>query len=284
LSQTPLVKKYLDNCYYFGVSSTWFANEFGSANADNPEKGKQAALDFFINKCNEYAEKIYEKFPELDDENWYEYNNPIEYKFANDKLHTMSRSIQKYFNLLSTNEIIKVFSNISSIENLEYDPYLHGAGIHIYPKNGKLDIHVDYEKHPYMEKERRLNIILYMSKDWKEEWNGETELWNKDMTKCVVKSPVKFNTAIIFKTNDNSWHGVPETIKCPENVYRKSLAYYYVSPLESKPETEKIGNDGSGYRTKATFKKRPEDEYDELKEKIYKIRPFRLIDKSDLIL
>jgi len=58
LSQTPLVKKYLDNCYYFGVSSTWFADEFGSANADNPEKGKQAALDFFINKCNEYAEKI----------------------------------------------------------------------------------------------------------------------------------------------------------------------------------------------------------------------------------
>ena len=58
LTKTPLVKTYLDNCYYFGVSSTWFANEFGAANADNPEKGKQAALDFFINKCNDYAEKI----------------------------------------------------------------------------------------------------------------------------------------------------------------------------------------------------------------------------------
>ena len=58
LTKTPLVKTYLENCYYFGVSSKWFANEFGSANADNPEKGKQEALNFFIEKCNEYAEKI----------------------------------------------------------------------------------------------------------------------------------------------------------------------------------------------------------------------------------
>jgi hypothetical protein len=58
LTETPLIKLYLDNCYYFGVSSNWFAKEFGSANASNPEKGKQEALNFFINKCNEYAEKI----------------------------------------------------------------------------------------------------------------------------------------------------------------------------------------------------------------------------------
>ena len=30
-------------------------------------------------------------------------------------------------------------------------------------------------------------------------------------------------------------------ILCPEGVYRKSLAYYYVSPLESKPSDNKIG-------------------------------------------
>ena len=58
LSQTNLVKIYLDNCYYFGVSSDWFSKEFGAANASNPEKGKQEALNFFINKCNKYAEKI----------------------------------------------------------------------------------------------------------------------------------------------------------------------------------------------------------------------------------
>ena len=58
LSQTPLVKTYLDNCYYFGVSSKSFASDFGDSNAANPEKGKQAAINFFINKCHGYGDKI----------------------------------------------------------------------------------------------------------------------------------------------------------------------------------------------------------------------------------
>jgi dTDP-glucose 4,6-dehydratase len=235
----------------------------------------------FLN--TEYAEKIFSEFPtNINSSNWYEYNNPIEKKYANDKINIMPRCIKKLFNLLSCKEIIKKINLLTGIENLEYDPYLHGAGLHIHSKGGKLDLHLDYEKHPYLNKERRLNIILYMSKDWQEEWNGETQLWDKELTTCIKKSPVIFNSAIIFKTNEKSWHGLPEEIKCPEGVLRKSIAYYYISSLDSIPDENIIGNDGSGYRTKATFRKRPEDPYDELKEKLYKIRPFRLITKEDL--
>ena len=102
------------------------------------------------------------------------------------------------------------------------------------------------------------------------------------MEKCVVSSPVKFNTAIIFKTNEISWHGLPEQIKCPEEELRKSIAYYYISPIVTGSKEDKFGNDGTGYRTKATYIKRPTDEYDEKIEKLYKIRPFRLITQKDL--
>lgn len=121
-----------------------------------------------------------------------------------------------------------------------------------------------------------------MNKDWEPSWNGSTELWNHDMSKCVSKSDVKFNTAIIFKTNEISWHGVPEIIMCPENVYRKSIAYYYVSPLVNLSQDTKIGNDGTGYRTKATFRKRPKDKEDERMNQLYKIRPYRRIEKEDM--
>ena len=61
-------------------------------------------------------------------------------------------------------------------------------------------MHLDYEKHPRMEnKERRLNIILFLTKDWKEEWNGDNQLWSNDMKKCMVKTYPKFNSAIIFE-------------------------------------------------------------------------------------
>ena len=42
-SLNPLVKKYLDSCSFFGVSSTSFAKEFGEASASNPEVAKEIA-------------------------------------------------------------------------------------------------------------------------------------------------------------------------------------------------------------------------------------------------
>jgi dTDP-glucose 4,6-dehydratase len=232
---------------------------------------------------NDYAEKLYKDFPvDIENRKWHKYDNPIERKYAFDNIKSLPENLKSIFYLLSTKEITNKISILSGIEDLEYDPYLHGAGLHVHEKNGLLHMHLDYEKHPYSNKQRRLNVIVYMSKDWNPEWNGETQLWDKNMENCVVKSNVVFNTAFIFKTNDISWHGLPEEIKCPQGVLRKTIAYYYVSPLISVPEETKIGNDGSGYRTKATFIKRPQDPYDEKIDKLYKIRPYRLITQDDL--
>ena len=57
-SDNPLISSYLDNCYYFGVSSSSFAKEFGEASASNPEVAKEMALDFFIERCNEFGKNI----------------------------------------------------------------------------------------------------------------------------------------------------------------------------------------------------------------------------------
>ena len=231
----------------------------------------------------EYAELIYKKFPEdINNGNWHKYCNPLEVKYAFDDIKELPFELKQYFYLLSSGEISTLFSNLCDIPNLEHDPYLHGAGVHLHPKFGRLNMHLDYEKHPYLEKERRLNIILYMNKNWQESWNGETQLWDKDMKQCVVKSQVNFNTAIIFKTNEISWHGVPEIINCPSNIFRKTLAYYYISPLITEKEFIQVGNDGSGHRTKATFVKKPNDPDSDKMDKLFKIRPLRLITEDDL--
>lgn len=241
-----------------------------------------------------YAEKLHSDFffptsnsstncTELENKNvWHKYCNPIEVKYANDHIDKMSPAMQDLFYILSTDEITQKFSEISDIHNLEYDPYLHGAGLHVHPTNGRLNMHLDYEKHPITGKERRLNLILYLSKEWDPKWNGETQLWNETMTECIVKSPVEFNTAFIFKTNDISWHGLPEKITCPAGTHRKSLAYYYVSDMLTRELNDKVGNDGTGYRSKAAFVKRPEDLLIPQMEELYKIRPHRRIEKEDM--
>jgi hypothetical protein len=122
-----------------------------------------------------------------------------------------------------------------------------------------------------------------LSKEWNPEWGSETQLWYKNMEECRIKSPVVFNNAIIFKTNNISWHGLPEIMTCPENITRKSFAYYYISPLTNGKSEDKYGNDGSGYRKKASFIKRPFDKFDWGMDELYKIRPLRLITSDDLV-
>ena len=130
--------------------------------------------------------------------------------------------------------------------------------------------------------ERRLNIILYLSKGWDPAWNGATELWAPDMSRCVVKSEVAFNRALVFRTNDISWHGVPDIIRCPPGRRRQSLAFYYLSPLSSAPAADKAGANSQGYRTKACFVPRPGDAPDPRLAALLAIRPHRRISEEDM--
>jgi hypothetical protein len=43
----------------------------------------------------------------------------------------------------------------------------------------------------------------------------------------VSKVPPLLNEALIFETNDISYHGFPEPLRCPEGESRKSVALYY---------------------------------------------------------
>ena len=45
---------------------------------------------------------------------------------------------------------------------------------------------------------------------------------------------IKFNRAILFDTSQNSWHGLPKGIDCPEGFYRKSLAVYYLTDIDDE--------------------------------------------------
>lgn len=237
-------------------------------------------IDNFLK--NEVAEHICSEFPE-DFTNWHKYNNPLEVKYAFDNLEEMGENTQKMFEWFASDQLTNIISKITDIPNLENDPYLHGAGLHAHPRNGRLNMHLDYEKHPILKnKERRINIILFITKDWKEEWHGDNQLWDSELTECKVKTHVKFNRALLFKTNNISWHGLPDKISCPEGVYRKSIAYYYISDLVTKASDDKQGNDGSGHRTKATYRQIPSEPFNNKIQQLLKIRPLRRIEQEDM--
>jgi Rps23 Pro-64 3,4-dihydroxylase Tpa1-like proline 4-hydroxylase len=73
-----------------------------------------------------------------------------------------------------------------------------------------------------------------LNKDWKTEWEGHLQLWDKDMTNAVVNVEPLFNRAVIFTINDDSLHGHPVPLNTPENVSRNSIALYYFT--EENPD------------------------------------------------
>jgi len=260
-------------------------NIFGEWITDNELRIESNPYDhIIINNFikNDYYEKIQATFPKEPNETWWKYNTPLEVKYTYDNLADFNPEIKNVFYALSHETIINKLKTLFNIHNLEHDPYCHGAGLHMHPRYGRLNMHLDYEVHPITNKQRRLNIIFYLNDEWNKEWHGDTQLWNSSMTECVIQSYPKPNTAIIFVTTEQSWHGVPKIINCPSDVYRKTIAFYYVSDIQNKSDLDKKGAESDGYRKKAVFTKLPSDKYDANMEELYKIRPYRLITQEDL--
>jgi hypothetical protein len=71
------------------------------------------------------------------------------------------------------------------------------------------------------------------------------------MTRCVDRIAPLFNRVAIFNTDKDSFHGLPDPIRCPADVTRKSLALYYFTD-EQQPflvrSTEYRARPGDGVK------------------------------------
>lgn len=229
---------------------------------------EHVVIDNFWNE--EFAKELATEFPNpSDDEKWNLYKNPIEHKYACNDFSGL-KSIQLAFEVLNSVDFIQLLRRLTGIPDLDIDPHLHGAGLHAYPRGGKLDMHLDYCIHPITGMERRINIIIYMNRNWLPEFGGELQLgMNGD--KRVLSG---WNTAVIFHTSDESFHGIPKQIMCVDGDYRKSMTVYYVTPPRPSADFQ---------RKKAQFFPLPGQPVCDKLKRLYEIRKTRLINADDLL-
>jgi hypothetical protein len=86
--------------------------------------------------------------------------------------------------------------------------------------------------------ERRLNLLLYLNKDWQASYHGELELWDRSSASRVTTISPIFNRCVVFSTTNESMHGHPVPLATPREIERMSLALYYYTNTW-KPE-EKV--------------------------------------------
>ena len=197
-------------------------------------------IDDFFSK--EFLNDVLNQFPNLaEQKKTRNYDNKNEVKFANNQYKNFPNNIKKLFDFLNSDFFLNFLQRITSIqEKLIPDFELNGGGLHEIKKGGLLKIHSDFNKHPSLDLDRRLNVLIYLNKDWKEEYGGHLEFWDKKMTSCREKVSPIFNKMVIFSTTDNSNHGHPDPLNCPNNMSRKSIATYYYTKGRPINEIDKM--------------------------------------------
>jgi hypothetical protein len=148
-------------------------------------------------------------------------------KYRLSSLRDMPERTRDFIGYLNSPPFLEVLTAISGIADLHPDPELRGGGIHAIGRGGYLKVHTDFNWHSGLSMHRRLNLLVYLNEHWQSDWNGSIELWSPDASQRVFSLAPKIGNALLFETNDVSYHGHPDPLRCPEGTFRKSIALYY---------------------------------------------------------
>ncbi|HEY1890240.1 MAG TPA: 2OG-Fe(II) oxygenase [Steroidobacteraceae bacterium] len=192
------------------------------------------------------VEEVLAEFPRPRDIEWRKFDNEREIKLMSAKEASFGPATRLLFYHLNSATFLDFLSGVTGIANLIPDPGFDGGGLHQIVRGGKLGVHADFNKHGLYDLDRRLNLLLYLNKDWKAEYGGNLELWDRGMTRCEAKVAPLFNRVMVFGTTDFTYHGHPEPLQCPENMTRKSMALYYFS--NGRPAEEISGEHSTLFR------------------------------------
>jgi Rps23 Pro-64 3,4-dihydroxylase Tpa1-like proline 4-hydroxylase len=175
----------------------------------------------------------------------------LKFEFKPETLLPQARSLFYSFNSIP---FVGFIENLTGIKGLIPDPYFAGAGFHQVNEGGHLDIHTDFNFHSAMGLERRINVLIYLNKDWKEEYGGCFEIWDQKMSRCCRRVVPDFNTCVVFNTSSTSFHGNPVQVKHPHGQPRRAIALYYYTATWDR--TRRANN--------TSFKVRPDsaDQFD----------------------
>jgi len=205
----------------------------------NNKPFKHLVIDDFL--LADVAENMLKEFPGFDDKLAMNENGEVGRKAVHEKVSGIGPTYKKIDELAKSKEFLAWVEQMTGINGLIYDPYYFGGGTHNNLSGQDLDPHVDFTHHPMSGHHRRLNLIVYLNKEWDRSWGGNIEFHKNprlqpEQDEIISVEPI-FNRAVIFETNNISWHGFPR-IDLPDEkkgLSRKSFALYYYTHQRDQP-------------------------------------------------
>lgn len=179
-------------------------------------------LDALLPK--EIALEIYNKFPKI--AQTVARKTLREQKFTAYQMNAYDALLEEVVYAFQDKKVVQLISEICGIKELLPDANLYAGGLSLMRKDSFLNPHLDNSHDKDRENWRVLNLLYYVSPDWKSENGGNLELWPHGLQKQQLTIANKFNRLVVMATHQNSWHSVS---KITENQVRCCVSNYYFS-------------------------------------------------------
>lgn len=171
------------------------------------------------------------EFPGVDHGAWTRHDDRHQRKLQGHRRELHGPFTRQILNEFMSVEFLEFLEALTGITGLITDPSMLAGGLHQSGPRGYLKIHTDQTFEPRLRLERRVNVILYLNRDWSSTFGGELELWDAERRSCVTTIAPLAGRLVIFNTDTPSWHGHPQPLTCPAGTTRRSVAlYYYATP------------------------------------------------------
>jgi Rps23 Pro-64 3,4-dihydroxylase Tpa1-like proline 4-hydroxylase len=206
---------------------------------------RHIVMDNFLE--TDFAQTLHDNFPSIEKLNKH-YKGLNEQKSEGSNFQDFHPIFTQVRELVMSKAFNDWLAEVTGVAGIFVTDDKLGTGLHQGGDGSFLDIHIDFNIHSELDVHRRLNMLIYLNEDWKDEYGGFLEMWDAKMTKCEKKVAPKLNRCVVFETNEISYHGYSK-VTLPAGLTRKSFYTYFYTPTREG---------ASGYHD-TFFKAKPTD-------------------------
>lgn len=191
-------------------------------------------LDNFL--PDEVAQSMFRESNNTDLSKWKHFtrNGSNMYELNKLDLTPVAFDVLQFFH---SSHALKWLEELTGISGLIPDPHLIGAGYSKIFHGDVLKVHTDFNWNDTLKLHRACSLIIYLTPDWKPEWGGALDFYDKQNEQVVTSVPCVFNRCLIWSYDKLGFHGCETPLSCPEDTFRTAFRiFYYTSNSQYNPD------------------------------------------------
>jgi len=182
---------------------------------------------FFIDDIlpHDLAEKCFNVFPHKSEMQLLK--SIREHKYISAQMNRHNELLEDVLYAFQDQNVVDIVGKITEIKKLYADESLYAGGLSLMSNNNFLNPHLDNSHDSKRQRWRVLNLLYYVTPDWKLNNGGHLELWPDGPKKEPILIESKFNRLVVMATHCDSWHSVNKVRSL--NKSRCCISNYYFS-------------------------------------------------------